>query len=96
MGLSCVFLIGSTTKDIKPQAVLLESGDVALMSKKSRVCYHGVPRVFVNSFKWSAEEEKSLDRTENGKVNNELHCYNYLKEHRINFNFRQVVFDPEE
>ncbi|KAG4077245.1 hypothetical protein HA402_009874 [Bradysia odoriphaga] len=45
-GQSAIFLIGGTTKDIKPTAMFLHSGDIVIMSKESRLCYHAVPRVF--------------------------------------------------
>ena len=61
LGLSCVFLIGSTTKKDKPNAIRLDSGDVVLMSKESRVCYHGVPRVIKGSFEWKKEIVDKLD-----------------------------------
>jgi alkylated DNA repair protein alkB family protein 1 len=57
-GLSCIFLMGAMNKDVKPLAVRLDSGDLLskfihylVMSKNSRKCYHGVPRVIANSFK---------------------------------------------
>lgn len=81
MGLSCVFLIGSKTKDVEPQAVRLDSGDVVLMSEESRVCYHGVPRILQKSFQWSKEKVDGLERKLEGTKNNEFNCYNYLTEH---------------
>lgn len=44
-GQSAIFLIGGTSKDIKPSAILLKSGDVLVMSHESRICYHAVPRI---------------------------------------------------
>lgn len=44
-GQPAVFLIGGQTKSVKPQAVLLRSGDVAVMSGESRLSYHGVPKI---------------------------------------------------
>jgi len=52
-GLSCVFLMGAMNKDVKPLAVRLDSGDLLIMSKNSRKCYHGVPRVIAGSYKKS-------------------------------------------
>ena len=40
-GLSCVFLIGGKTKEIKPWAIKLDSGDLLIMSGYSRTFYHG-------------------------------------------------------
>merc|ERR1712113_736917 len=39
-GQACVFLIGGTTRDIKPTAIWLRSGDVILMTGQSRTCFH--------------------------------------------------------
>ena len=44
-GQTAIFLIGGTTKEEKPCAMFLESGDVLVMSQESRLCYHAVPRV---------------------------------------------------
>ncbi|XP_021945716.1 nucleic acid dioxygenase ALKBH1 isoform X1 [Folsomia candida] len=45
-GQPAVFLIGARLKSVKPQAILLRSGDVAVMSGESRLAYHGVPKIF--------------------------------------------------
>ncbi|XP_055606629.1 nucleic acid dioxygenase ALKBH1 isoform X2 [Uranotaenia lowii] len=45
-GQSAIFLIGGPTKDERPDALLLRSGDVVVMTRASRLCYHAVPRVF--------------------------------------------------
>lgn len=44
-GQTAIFLLGGTTKEEKPSALFLRSGDVVVMSKESRLCYHAVPRV---------------------------------------------------
>ena len=48
-GQSAVFLIGGESKAIQPQALLLRSGDVVVMSGPSRLAYHGVPKVLGHS-----------------------------------------------
>ncbi|EAT45815.2 AAEL002945-PA [Aedes aegypti] len=45
-GQPAVFLIGGPTRDEKPDALLLRSGDVIVMTRASRLCYHAVPKVF--------------------------------------------------
>ena len=40
-----MFLIGGESKSIHPQAILLHSGDVVIMSGPSRLAYHGVPKI---------------------------------------------------
>ena len=95
LGLSCIFMIGGTNKAVKPLALLLESGDVCVMSRFSRVCYHGVPKIIPSSFSISEDvnvEKLNLDVNNDGR-NKVKHAINYLKENRINFNFRQVVID---
>ncbi|XP_005176167.1 nucleic acid dioxygenase ALKBH1 [Musca domestica] len=44
-GQTAIFLIGGQTREEKPTALFLESGDVLVMSRESRLCYHAVPRV---------------------------------------------------
>nr|CAD7449500.1 unnamed protein product [Timema bartmani] len=44
-GQSAIFLIGGLTVEEKPTALLVESGDIVIMSGRSRLCYHGVPRI---------------------------------------------------
>ncbi|KAJ6638920.1 Nucleic acid dioxygenase ALKBH1 [Pseudolycoriella hygida] len=61
-GQSAIFLIGGTTKDIKPMAMLLQSGDIVVMSQESRLCYHAVPRVFKSDLStWNLEEKDEDD-----------------------------------
>lgn len=46
LGCSCIFLIGDDTRDTKPYAFMLRSGDVICMTGKSRLAFHGVPKIF--------------------------------------------------
>lgn len=39
-------LLGGLTKDDPATAILLRSGDTVLLSNHSRLCYHGVSRIF--------------------------------------------------
>lgn len=41
-----VILLGGLTKDDPAISVLLRSGDTVLLSNQSRLCYHGVSRIF--------------------------------------------------
>jgi alkylated DNA repair protein alkB family protein 1 len=59
-GLSCVFLVGGRKKTVKPHALCLDSGDLLIMSREARLCYHGVPRVLEGSF-CRAKFEEALD-----------------------------------
>ena len=47
LGCPCVFLLGGTSRDVAPTAVLMRSGDAVALTGPSRRCYHGVPRIFV-------------------------------------------------
>lgn len=40
-----IFLIGGLTKETKPEALMLHSGDICIMSGQSRLVYHAVPKV---------------------------------------------------
>ena len=44
-GQSAIFLIGGPTKQVRPKALLLNSGDIVIMSGQSRLAYHGVPKI---------------------------------------------------
>ena len=44
-GQSAVYLIGGQTRDVKPEAVWVRSGDVMLMTGESRTAFHAVPRI---------------------------------------------------
>ncbi|KXJ77105.1 hypothetical protein RP20_CCG008345, partial [Aedes albopictus] len=69
-GQPAVFLIGGPTRDEKPDALLLRSGDVIVMTRASRLCYHAVPKVFPcaesGRQRWAepdAEESETLATT---------------------------------
>lgn len=44
-GQSAIFLIGGSTKQHIPLPLLINSGDIIIMSGDSRLAYHGVPKV---------------------------------------------------
>lgn len=79
-GLNAIFLIGGRSLDDKPIAILLRSGDTIIMSKESRLCYHGVPKVF--------SSENNQDLNYNNDWNDPFK--NYIQVTRININVRQV------
>ena len=55
LGQSAIFLIGGRTKSEKsPEAVLLRSGDVAVMTTSARDCFHAVPKIL------ATDEQKRL------------------------------------
>jgi len=49
LGLPAVFLLGGTTRSIKPEGLLLRSGDVLVLTGDARLLYHGVPCVLRDS-----------------------------------------------
>ena len=44
-GQSAIFLIGGQTKSIPPVALMIRSGDIIIMSRDSRLAYHGIPKI---------------------------------------------------
>jgi alkylated DNA repair protein alkB family protein 1 len=40
-GCAAVFLLGGETRNERPTALFVRSGDVLLMSRRARHCYHG-------------------------------------------------------
>jgi len=81
-GLSAIFLIGGRSLDEKPIAILLRSGDTIVMSRESRLFYHGIPKVLsektenYTNFMYDDEWAESFK--------------NYMQVTRININVRQV------
>ncbi|XP_002120909.2 nucleic acid dioxygenase ALKBH1 [Ciona intestinalis] len=78
-GLSAVFLIGGTTKDQKPEALFIHSGDVIIMSGASRLAYHAVPRILKPA---SDAQFKSCSVADNLDL--------FMSHSRLNINIRQV------
>jgi alkylated DNA repair protein alkB homolog 1 len=97
-GQAAIFLIGGTEREDKAIPVLLNSGDVLIMSTESRLCYHAVPRVFkCQRNVWNDDENLAncddLDQTELFeciKEENWKPFETYLRDSRINVNVRQV------
>jgi len=75
-----IFLIGGRSKDVKPTAIYVRSGDVIIMSGDSRCCYHGVPRIL-------PEIPRQLSDASSPEFPD---VFKYLSNVRINLNVRQV------
>ncbi|CAH0559955.1 unnamed protein product [Brassicogethes aeneus] len=102
LGQTAIFLLGGISKDTKPSAMFLRSGDVVIMSKESRLCYHGVPKIVKSNTKsWDITncDVNSNEISEEYKTVTDL-CKNstlwrpygdYLSHSRININVRQVL-----
>ncbi|XP_046847903.1 nucleic acid dioxygenase ALKBH1-like [Xenia sp. Carnegie-2017] len=88
-GQTCIFLLGGRTLDEQPCAVYLRSGDVVVMSRESRLSYHGVPRILENEnlstlFTDESQREPSAVKLDLKSLKK------YLNHSRININVRQV------
>lgn len=98
-GQKAIFLLGGQSKEEKPSAMFLKSGDVVVMSRDSRLCYHAVPRVmkcYLEPYNNFGSEEPSLKK----RCKKVEDCDDedvwkpfkqYLEDSRININVRQVL-----
>jgi len=50
-GQSAIYLIGGQTRDVKPEAIWVRSGDVMLMTGASRTAFHAVPRIVTGAMR---------------------------------------------
>ncbi|KAJ1997577.1 hypothetical protein H4R26_005783 [Coemansia thaxteri] len=90
IGLSCIYLIGSATRDTEPTALMLRSGDVLAMCGESRMAYHGVPRVFAGTSPEFLSCPAAGDQDKAAEMYPEWHYFaRYLSRHRINCNARK-------
>eukprot|EP01095_Lingulamoeba_sp_RSL-Kostka_P012528 TRINITY_DN4986_c0_g1_i1.p1 TRINITY_DN4986_c0_g1~~TRINITY_DN4986_c0_g1_i1.p1 ORF type:complete len:376 (+),score=122.44 TRINITY_DN4986_c0_g1_i1:55-1182(+) len=95
-GNSVIFIIGGETKETIPTALFISSGDILIMSGKSRYCYHGVPRMIPNTC-----PEYLSDFNEDVDIDSEIpdwdkFCSDYITVGRLNMNMRQVINYNEE
>eukprot|EP01041_Mallomonas_annulata_P011318 gene11318-23682_t len=89
LGCPAIFLIGGTTKDIKPIPILIRSGDVIIMSKASRCLYHGVAIVLSHSD--ILDNHNNSIFNEQNKNEDAIPIIKYLQKYRININVRRVA-----
>lgn len=97
-GQAAIFLIGGHEREHEALPILLNSGDILMMAKESRLCYHAVPRVFkCDHHVWNDDEQllqcSDLDQNELCeclKDESWKSFENYLIDSRINVNVRQV------
>lgn len=101
-GQAAIFLIGGRSLEETPSALLLQSGDVLIMSGESRLCYHAVPRILKNHKTLnSALPKEAVDDSndafdmdlfeEVGNSNFWQPFSDYIADSRININVRQVL-----
>ena len=83
LGCDAVFLLGGRTREERPTAMLLRSGDLVVMSGDARRCYHGLPRIL------SSREPMKSSRQ--GAQGGGLSVEGYLAGHRINVSVRMVA-----
>jgi alkylated DNA repair protein alkB family protein 1 len=91
LGASAVFLIGGTSKDIEPTSLLVHSGDVVILSGKSRDCFHAVPRILPCSNSKFEEFKHVINDIED--IHDPMEKEKMLKflcQTRINMNIRQI------
>lgn len=97
-GQPAVFLIGGTERDHEATPILLQSGDIVVMSAASRLFYHAVPRVF-QDVKTSWNDDEDVKRCADLPHDDIQECLKqakwdvfnqYLNDSRINLNVRQV------
>ncbi|KAJ2513638.1 hypothetical protein H4217_006217 [Coemansia sp. RSA 1939] len=90
VGLSCVYLIGGSTRDVEPTALLLRSGDILAMCGESRLAFHGVPRIIAGSSPEYLTDSLAGSSDVVAAVYPEWHHFaRYLTAHRINCNARK-------
>lgn len=95
-------MLGGKTLEEKPISMCLHSGDIIVMAKESRLCYHGVPKILpANDEPWNNNISSDSDR-QNYYIETDVvkHCLNdsywkpyqdYIESSRININVRQVL-----
>lgn len=99
LGQSAIFLIGGREKSHAATPILLRSGDVLVMTKESRLCYHAVPRILHKSEEaW--KDTAIVNSEDSGDDELWISCRDeafwrpfdtYLRDCRINLNVRQVL-----
>lgn len=97
-GQSAIFLIGGREREDEALPILLNSGDILVMSDDSRLYYHAVPRIFkCERQAWNESEDvgecSDLDRDDlqeclRGDAWQPFE--NYIADSRVNVNVRQV------
>ena len=76
-GLSAIFLCGGPTKETKPTAMILRSGDILIMTETAREKFHGVPRIIDSTLIESSKTSTKNETIEtNAEIENLLpNCY---------------------
>ncbi|KAK2582458.1 hypothetical protein KPH14_004764 [Odynerus spinipes] len=90
-GQTAIFLIGGLSQEDPADALFLRSGDIVVMADKSRLRYHGVPKILSShSIPWDKNETEYIKNCA-WNENDWKHAKKYISEARININVRQVL-----
>ncbi|XP_066953414.1 nucleic acid dioxygenase ALKBH1 isoform X2 [Macrobrachium rosenbergii] len=102
-GQSAIFLIGGTTKQTRPTAIFLHSGDILVMAGATRQAFHAVPRiVLVEKTPWIAKSCDNSDSKNNdvtgvtseNKDNYRLQgSIEVLEEHALKYEVRKDILN---
>ncbi|XP_038629700.1 nucleic acid dioxygenase ALKBH1 [Scyliorhinus canicula] len=100
-GQSAVFLLGGLKRQDPPLPMFIHSGDIVIMSDRSRLFYHAVPRIVPNLEGRAVpscleitpiRDNCSADTSYQQSDENDWEiCMKYLQSSRINMTVRQVV-----
>lgn len=103
MGLPAIFLLGGKTKDDTPVVpIVIRPGDVLILGGDCRMNYHGMARVLATdeALVKSAGVETKIKSTADAMAKatfipdgDRNHLSEFLRQHRININVRQVLPD---
>lgn len=92
-GQAAVFLIGGLTEDADiVNAMYVKSGDIVIMSGKSRFVYHGIPKILPTDITpWDDEETNDSSGCCTWDEDDWNKAKTYILNARININVRQVL-----
>ncbi|XP_033304579.1 nucleic acid dioxygenase ALKBH1 [Bombus bifarius] len=91
-GQTAIFLIGGLTQEDAANAMFLRSGDIIVMSGKSRLRYHGVPKILPTiDAPWDDIEMNDNNQHCTWNESDWIKAKTYISEARINMNVRQVL-----
>jgi len=107
LGLPAVFLLGGKTRAVKPEGLMLRSGDVLVLTGDARLLYHGVPCVLRESlpegplpsapFSSLSPPSARADgwgfpkSSDDVDVNDEDSVAGFLRRTRVNLSIREVA-----
>ncbi|XP_062253414.1 nucleic acid dioxygenase ALKBH1 [Platichthys flesus] len=99
-GQSAIFLLGGTCRHDPPIAMYMHSGDVMVMSGKSRLLYHAVPRIIPAPEGHTALEMEGYSLASSLRDSTVVEqmseqdwavCSRYIQSSRVNVTIRQVL-----